>query len=55
MCKKTNLSKFSGNSAALLTDTTLPAVLNNCSKGTDVPTIHRYLRAIKINWGKCTC
>jgi len=43
--KKISFSTFSGGSAACLTDTTLPAVLNNCSDGTEVATTQRYLRA----------
>ena len=38
---KTNLSTFSGSSAARLEESTLPTVLNNHSDGTDVAIIHK--------------
>ena len=52
--KKISFSTFSGSSGAHFTDTTLQAVLNNCSDGTEVATTQRYLRASLLTFGyKC--
>ena len=41
--QENEFSTFSGNDAECFAETTFPAVLNNCSEGTDVATTQRCL------------